>query len=735
MSKIENRNLIVVETFDEFAMATENMDFSVEDLVAYVTSLANVFYWLNVESVWGRLGFVWDHLENNQGYGHFVRTTIPFTVIPSLPDGERITAMYSDFVYSVNSTNIEVLKSNWENLEVIKDITGSSSKTLIMDLTGAPFTGMHDSLDYGRRVGRLFIMSDGTLYLKADFSQCGANDNIHYFHIIKSGGTFIIDDENKYLNMPSKSNYTGEYSTNEPPKGILYWKGEGPFRIDYIFRDFGPESDELTLVKIAPTNNYNSFQDLGFTSRPSSNYYVLKADSKEYIIPSTTTFDESYYYVHPFVVEINSSPTKVTVDCSKSGIVILTKIFQRLSDYSYKYMSALYPIEYTGTLEAIDAYNPYVYVKDTWPAFNASVVNKVMDTDFSALIYRPYFDGPLLKCPYTFDVSNRDYVRLNIANSKQYLSTLDSSIKDDCTRTYKGVGKYFKVDSQYKTVSDYTLNILTYSPCPNIIGNHKFKKFDIKCMGTYDYKYENYGYNFWGYSMQDSGQVGYSRSYYILVGWTLSLSTIEADNLTLEGAFITDGVKLKANYLFMAPYSESSAVKTIYMYKTVERPYYTIHYGLTTAFLNWTNIDFIEYEDLSDEVLNASYIDTSALYPNEGYSYLMPYIITKGSLTVNINSVEGTAMLNNRTFNPSLIFIKSGINIEFTFKGTCDYYSIANIKRLIHGIKKVGTNTSVGTITLISTIYDALVADDANFESYVINTLGYTLIRREYNDV
>lgn len=740
MRKIGNRNLIVTETFDEFARATEDMDFSVEDLVAYVTSLANVFYWLNVESIWGRLGFVWDHLDDNKGYGHFVHTTIPFTVIPSLPDGERITQLRNNFISSIGSSNVEILKSNWENLERIEGLAGG--KTVIANLTGAPLTSMHNDIPENPRYSltRMSATKSGTLYLKADFSQCGANGNMTCFYLVGSGGTFIIDDDNKYLNIPSKSNYTGNVTGNSGAAGTLHWKGEGPFKIEYIWRDYGIDSDELNLEKVTESGGTIQFRNFQSDYSPSSNYYLLVADSKEYVVPATVTYGEeegiNYYYYHPFIIKLSSSPIKVTVDCTMSSTIILTKLLQITRRYSYTYVNALYPVEFIGNLTAVDVYNPYVYIEDEWPEYNASVVSKVIDTDFSALIYQPYLSKSYLpKCPYTFDVSNRDYVRFDITNAQQYISGMNTCIREDCNRVYKGVGKYFKVDSQYKDIKIYSPNILTYSPCPNIVGNHRFKMLEISCMGILDYTFENYSFTFWGYPMEKSGKAGASWTYYIQAGWTLPVSNLEADNLNLYGAYITDNDTIKANRLYSTCYRESSAVRNIYMYKTNERPYYRIDYIGYSCFFNYTDIDFIEYEDLSDEVLNASYIDTSTLYPNEGYSYLMPYIITHGGLTINMRDADETAKLNNRTFNPSLIFIRSGVNLEFTFKGTCDYYSIANIKRLIHGIKKVGTNTSVGTITLISTIYDALVADDTNFESYVINTLGYTLIRREYSDV
>ena len=116
--KVDNRNLVVVDTFDEFSNKVDKLDFEVEDIVALVTSLANTFYWLNVESVWGPIGFTWSKVDD---YGVFNKTTIPFTIIPKLPDGHRIKQFNNTF-NNISSNYIEVKKSDWSNLTTLQNL-------------------------------------------------------------------------------------------------------------------------------------------------------------------------------------------------------------------------------------------------------------------------------------------------------------------------------------------------------------------------------------------------------------------------------------------------------------------------------------------------------------------------------------------------------------------------------------------------------------------------------------
>lgn len=374
MSKIENRNLIVVDTFDEFARATKDMDFSVEDLVAYITNISQVFYWLNVESVWGRMGFVWDSLDHstNQGYGHFVTTQIPFTVIPSLPDGERITAMIGDTFNSISTNELTVLRSNWENLDVVSSLTPSSGgRNVRIDLTGAPLENK-----MGKPVVLMLGPNGGnTLYIKGDFSNI-LEENSAAFHVsgyLKSGrpsNILKIDDDNLYLNFPSVTNNVYRYN--------IYYEGSEPFREEFVWKDITSDSNFTG----------NSQRNVGVKS--SNLKYILKDHSYKIGILKSD-YDASDY---------KNVLTDFTIDCSE----FKQSTTNIIDFFGTSFADALLPIKFIGEALRIDSYNPYVYIEDEWPELDTNIFNK-LDSD-GYIIYKPKFNRFMIACPYVIDTSN-----------------------------------------------------------------------------------------------------------------------------------------------------------------------------------------------------------------------------------------------------------------------------------------------------------------------------------------
>lgn len=88
------RNLTISKTIDDFAMDTAKLDFDVEDLVSYCEDITNILYWINIESVWGPLGFEWDQYDN---YGHFHTNPVKFSILPRIPDPHRIKSFKGIF--------------------------------------------------------------------------------------------------------------------------------------------------------------------------------------------------------------------------------------------------------------------------------------------------------------------------------------------------------------------------------------------------------------------------------------------------------------------------------------------------------------------------------------------------------------------------------------------------------------------------------------------------------------
>lgn len=108
------KHLVLGENIDDFSLATTKVDYSIEDLCCYVTNNVDCYYWLNIESIWGPLGFQWNIINN---YGTFKSTNLEFNTLPSLPDGERFKSFNNTF--DNLNRDIEVYKSNWINISSI----------------------------------------------------------------------------------------------------------------------------------------------------------------------------------------------------------------------------------------------------------------------------------------------------------------------------------------------------------------------------------------------------------------------------------------------------------------------------------------------------------------------------------------------------------------------------------------------------------------------------------------
>lgn len=86
--------LVLGTTFDDFSIATQKIDYSIEDLCSYIINDVNNYYFLNLESIWSKIGFQWIVYND---YGHFTKSNIPFTIIPIIPDANRLKSFYRLF--------------------------------------------------------------------------------------------------------------------------------------------------------------------------------------------------------------------------------------------------------------------------------------------------------------------------------------------------------------------------------------------------------------------------------------------------------------------------------------------------------------------------------------------------------------------------------------------------------------------------------------------------------------
>lgn len=371
--KVDNRNLVVCETFDNFANKVDDIDFSVEDIVALVTSLSNVFYWLNVESVWGPIGFTWSQVDS---HGVFNKTTIPFTIIPKLPDGYRIKKLDRTFD-NITSDYIELRKSDWSNLTYVRALC-PRNKTVNLDLTGAPIEGVLEGL----------VGENGESYIKGDFSKCTKIAYSGFGRIVNTKSVdnmskLIVDNDNKYLNLP--------YNCDKA-NGCCYYKGEGPLKLEYFF-NINPENYRMGYLGLYSEN---------------SQYYITNLENDRLFIVRANNITGNNISI------IDAPLTEVTIDTKylkDIDILSLLTAKDRVDTYFFK----LKPLRYVGDIDSINAYHPFLYIEDEFPEYDEYLMSKLLpktEGDLNIYIMPYIIFKHLVKCPYTIDLQGKDVCRI-----------------------------------------------------------------------------------------------------------------------------------------------------------------------------------------------------------------------------------------------------------------------------------------------------------------------------------
>lgn len=423
---INTRNLVVCDTFDDFIKKVEQTDFLVEDVVGYVVNVSRVFYYLNVESIWGVIGFnwtqlnpipdtedyenVWEHLEHvnadgtnitepkqvnpGMGYGTFARTTIPFSIIPKLPDGFRITAFDGTFD-NVASNIIELQKSDWHNVTSINNLC-PPNKSLKADLTGANITSATN-----------LIRSGSNLYFIGDLSNILARQIV----LNNYDGIVTVDDDNEGWGIPYNSNrFQFKY----------HYKGTKQAKLDYLINfDFSIYRDNWDIIGITSDNN-----QVYITNAP---YNTTPGYPNIHILPHKKATD--YVDWHDLVAVPEEDKITLTIDYShyndtdtfSEHLIGGAKVnawgsvwYSSNEDCSYiKYM--FNPIQFIGLPQdaSIEAYNPHiVFANDNWPTYNQQIVEKTRQSgvnpgNLHAGMFMPHIIANITrKCPYTIDCSN-----------------------------------------------------------------------------------------------------------------------------------------------------------------------------------------------------------------------------------------------------------------------------------------------------------------------------------------
>lgn len=244
-SDIKTKCLAVVETLDDFSAKLENIDQNTEDYCAYITSLADIYYWLSIETIWGKMGFQWDVLDYR---GHFTKTTINYNIIPRVPDGHRMVSTLG-LLGNLERDTVIIQKSDWSNLTVFGAMMKVNSsyynpiKNIYADFTGANFKEYIGGSNY-------FVLASEDNYFKMDLKQLTSISFRQYAYANQGNGPrFIIDDDNKGINCPMSCGSN---------RIVIIWRGIGPYKDEYMFNITSNSfSQYADLILCSENNKYH----------------------------------------------------------------------------------------------------------------------------------------------------------------------------------------------------------------------------------------------------------------------------------------------------------------------------------------------------------------------------------------------------------------------------------------------------------------------------------------------
>lgn len=654
--KVDNRNLVVVDTFDEFANKVDKLDFEVEDIVALVTSLANTFYWLNVESVWGPIGFTWKKTDD---YGVFNKTTIPFSVIPKLPDGYRIKSLSNTF-NNVSSAYIDLRKSDWRNLTSVNGLCPPGKK-MTADLTGAPIEGV---------ITNLIGNNAGELYVKGDFSRVtelsGNTFGGYTIYSFKDSSKLIVDDGNKYLNMPYKN-------PSRNINGVYYWKGDGPLRLEYTFR-------------IDPTDYV--MKNLLLYSR-NLQYYITNLDNL-----GASLFGSILYGNNNDVM--NEPFTEVTIDTRYSRDVDIISILYNSTNPNVKaYTHKLRPLRFVGKLDSINAYNPNLYIVDEFPPYDEEQMSAlVSEAPNHMSLIMPYivFEN-LVKCPYVIDMAGKNTLRLFKGydwNGEKYplIPLTREKIMGLGGVDLEGDGRYYVIDILPKLIN----------------ADHEFKFAEFfgaspNCEGGIIAKYKIPSFR---------AQEFYANGFYIDNDTVIQFSN-KGDWTNYTDSWLGDCSK---THIVLFPDDNGR-----------------IHFTGAGIFpFHWTNnmvMNYIEVETRDSVILKSSTINTvyeimlTQSNNYTGHIIKHPVIITNSSFSAPKSKI---------IIESDFVFIYAS-NISFVNYNDSNpdwRTSMEDIRKFIAGIQVNDTNKKYN-LTLKSNYYNQLTEEEKN---HIINDLNYVLVNQ-----
>ena len=298
LNEIKPKNIVLTQTYNEFAEGTEQIDYTQEDYLAQVLDLTSVLYTNSLEAIWGFIGFTWDSYNN---YGHFNTTTYQFNIIPSIPDGNRIFKFPRNFINNVSSNNINLLDSDFSNVAEIDYIMQDNNKNLEFDCShiNCPINLVNSNADNYK-----FDAKNRKLRITNNIN----NNQVIYAISYPSQWRFQYAGYPKYYYLvdsnSDKIHYNGSLNAYDKDiiGGIIYWD----------------EDTEFDVGKIIKSSEYNNNYKICLLASK-TNKFVLRPVFKS--LPPTIIYDipEEDDYNHGDINDINLGWLRDSEDAYKRG--------------------------------------------------------------------------------------------------------------------------------------------------------------------------------------------------------------------------------------------------------------------------------------------------------------------------------------------------------------------------------------------------------------------------------
>lgn len=397
--------LRVVQDFDEFALATTEIDYNKEDLCVYCVDNVTNYYWLNIESIWGQIAFVWDTYENK---GHFNVAQINYNIIPVIPDPERLLSFENLFsIYPTSS--VTFLDSGFTHIHTIGN-WGTAPSQVIMDISEMIITelnGCYNNLYLYGKLDSLITLSRSDVWM----NEGGIiNERYYYFPI-------DVYSDNTGFNIDLTQITTG-------------------YDNYFVFNFKDTESEWTEDLVLQNIDEYPNDTDAIYNNRldVTTQNVTLKYHK--------TTVDSETRAMTPIKINCGNitSPIKLTIDAIGTNGVVQPY----LTNIPTSAKACFSEIDYEGVTK-LCYYEPFMQ-RDSWPIFTPEITqgnsacilyeeNDVEDDIIGTTFYGNVIntsDAP----PYTFDLTGLDYwsffpkCSINVISTTTEVTSYDDFIAD-----------------------------------------------------------------------------------------------------------------------------------------------------------------------------------------------------------------------------------------------------------------------------------------------------------------